>query len=532
MANELEYGIGAIAGAPGMVSVGDILTRGVSLMVSPSVSAGNRLTYSGVTFPATTAAEVYFWMAVPSGFSLVSIVSDLGSFGIGTQNWVRLSATGNVYVFQRKLNVGVSERLNIAVAGAVSPSNRAPVVDHPLGNQVLVLGTPETFNLEHVFEDPDADTLSYSVVSNATHLVMASVSGHLLTLTPVAVGGPVSVVVTATDTHGLSVDLALAVDVHDHAVPNRPPVAVGTIPGQDIEVGQTGSMSVVGYFRDPDGNISHWSAVSSDASLVRVQSISGGVVTYVGVAVGSVVVTVTATDGGGQSVSQTMNVACAAGSQVVTHQPVVLVPIADQQMVEGESRDFSNISGHFTDLDGDAVSVSITKVTDRYACNAILQGNTLVLEAGNVGTSIIFVRGTDATTNRGVVMSFAVQVFEDSSAEHPVAPEGIVDFVSSRWITLPEFIIYVTELEFDEIDEIPDGTLREYGLAYFSAKSIIQDYAPNAPQEVKNQCLKRFGATLYESKATPSNEAYLPSDLFVSSGSEAVLLSYRGVKMS
>lgn len=528
MANELHYGIGSIASAPAAVSPGVTLVRGVSRMVAPTVSSGGRLTYSGVTMPTTTATDAYFWIEVPSGGSLVSIASSQGAFGFGEQNWVRVAADQDVYVFHERLLAGISEQMNVVVAAAAAPSNRPPIVDNPIPNQVMVVGTPKTFNLETVFEDPDADTLTYAAASSAPGLLSASVSGHILTLTPVAVGGPVTVTVTATDTHSDAVTMDVAIDVHAAAVPNRSPVAVGTIPDQTATVGTEQSFSAVGYFSDPDRNIAHWSAASSDASLVRVLSVMAGVVTYSAVGVGSAVVTVTATDADGLSASQAMNVAVRAAVQpTVDHQPVVVVPIADQQMVEGQGRTFNNISGHFSDLDGDAVSVSITKVTDRYACNAVLQGNALVLEAGNVGTSVIYLRGTDATTNRSVGMSFQVEVFEDESAEHPIAPEGITDFITKDWVGLREFIIYVTDISFENDDQITDDMLREYGLAYFSAKRYIDDYAPLAPQEEKNQCLVRFGAALNRASFVPDGNAFLPDDLFVSSGSEAILKRYR-----
>ena len=59
---------------------------------------------------------------------------------------------------------------------------------------------------------------------------------------------------------------------------NRAPEAVGTIPAQTIGAGETVTVDVSPYFRDPDGDILTYSARTSDAD-VATASASGSTVT-------------------------------------------------------------------------------------------------------------------------------------------------------------------------------------------------------------------------------------------------------------
>ena len=83
----------------------------------------------------------------------------------------------------------------------------------------------------------------------------------------------------------------------------QPPVAVGGIPEQTVEVGSTESAGLAGYFSDPDGDELSYAASSSDAEVATV-AISGDSVAVTGVAIGSAEITVTASDDGGFSASQ------------------------------------------------------------------------------------------------------------------------------------------------------------------------------------------------------------------------------------
>ena len=92
------------------------------------------------------------------------------------------------------------------------------------------------------------------------------------------------------------------------ALPNRAPVAVDTIPGVTLtEGGEAARVEVSGHFRDPDGDTLIYAAASSDAK-VATASASGSTVTVTRVAAGEAAVTVTASDPGGLSATQSFAV--------------------------------------------------------------------------------------------------------------------------------------------------------------------------------------------------------------------------------
>ncbi len=87
------------------------------------------------------------------------------------------------------------------------------------------------------------------------------------------------------------------------APPNRPPVAVGSIPAVIVQVDRAVTVDAAEYFTDPDGDGLAYAASSSDSSRVTV-SVAGSTVTAAGVVRGAATVTVTASDGDGATTQQ------------------------------------------------------------------------------------------------------------------------------------------------------------------------------------------------------------------------------------
>ena len=92
---------------------------------------------------------------------------------------------------------------------------------------------------------------------------------------------------------------------------NRQPVAVGVIAAQTLTVGgAAATVDVSDSFSDPDGDALTFSAVSGDTSVAAVSALDS-MVEITPKAAGSATVTVTATDPGGLSAEQTIDVAVA-----------------------------------------------------------------------------------------------------------------------------------------------------------------------------------------------------------------------------
>ena len=117
---------------------------------------------------------------------------------------------------------------------------------------------------------------------------------------------------------------------------NRSPRAVGTIPDQSAEVGDTVSVDVEPYFNDPDGDALTYAAASSNTGAARVTR-SGSTVTVTAVAAGDATITVTATDTGGLSATQHFDVKVQAAAE---SDLVVLTPAANPDAL-GPSETFT-----------------------------------------------------------------------------------------------------------------------------------------------------------------------------------------------
>lgn len=92
---------------------------------------------------------------------------------------------------------------------------------------------------------------------------------------------------------------------------NQAPIAVGSIPAQQVPSTDTITVDVSAYFNDPDNDRLVYSATTSNAS-VATASVAGAVVSVVALTKGSATVTVTASDPGGLTAAQTLNITVVA----------------------------------------------------------------------------------------------------------------------------------------------------------------------------------------------------------------------------
>ena len=89
--------------------------------------------------------------------------------------------------------------------------------------------------------------------------------------------------------------------------PPAPPAAVGSIPDQALESGQSVTIDASTYFRDPNGDALSYTAESSRGNVAEV-AVSGADVTVTAAELGTATVTVTASDPGGLSANQSFGV--------------------------------------------------------------------------------------------------------------------------------------------------------------------------------------------------------------------------------
>ena len=106
----------------------------------------------------------------------------------------------------------------------------------------------------------------------------------------------------------------------------RDPEPSGTIPVQMLEAGQSIAVDVSSYFRDPDGDVLGYAAVTSNPAVATV-SVSGSTLTITEVAPGTATVTVVASDPGGLWARQRATVTrTAVQMRAVPAQPEIARP--------------------------------------------------------------------------------------------------------------------------------------------------------------------------------------------------------------
>ncbi len=186
------------------------------------------------------------------------------------------------------------------VVGAASVRIEADLLDPP---------TTLSENAAARFSDPDGDPLTLSVRSSNPEAVTASLSEGILTIAAIAVGDA-AVIVIATDPGGLYAAWSVQVSVR---LPNRPPLAIGTIPPASVVEDAPLELDVVWHFRDPDGDPLAYSAAASDTGIVEIAT-TGSLITLAAIATGATTLTLTATDPDGLSASHEIAVRAEAGA--------------------------------------------------------------------------------------------------------------------------------------------------------------------------------------------------------------------------
>ena len=230
------------------------------------------------------------------------------------------------------------------------------------------------------FNDPNRDPLTYVAVSSNPGVAAASAAGSAVTITAVTPGSA-SVTVTATDPDGLKGQQVFQVQV-----PNRPPLASGTIPAETIIVGQIATVNLSLYFTEPDGQTLSYSATAEDAA-VATPAVSTSVLTVTAVAKGTTKVTVTATDPGGLTAALVFQVV------VPNRPPVTVGTLPDRTLDHGEMVDV-DVSAYFSDPDGDSLSYDAVS-SDPSTAAVTVHGDVVEISGVARGEAMVTVVATD-----------------------------------------------------------------------------------------------------------------------------------------
>ena len=244
--------------------------------------------------------------------------------------------------------------------------------------QTITVGESVTVDL--CFDDPNGEMLDHTVVSSDPGVATVVAAGSTVTVTAVSPGVAV-VTMIATDPTGLKAQQSFRV-----VVPNRPPTAVGTIPDRELMVGDSATLDVSGYFSEPDGQVLGYAAAVSDSSRLTA-TVEAAVLTIAAVAKGDVVVTVTATDPGGLSATQSFRV-------TVPNRPPVAVDTIAARIIEVDRADTVDVAPFFTDPDGGSLSYAAA-VSDTTLVSSEVTGSTVIVTALAKGEAEITVTAID-----------------------------------------------------------------------------------------------------------------------------------------
>ncbi len=265
---------------------------------------------------------------------------------------------------------------------AVTVPNRPPMVADTIPARTLFKNEADTLALARFFTDPDGDALSWRVEASDGDVVAFNVSAAEGTLIVTAVGqGEAAVTVTATDAEGLTAEQSFLV-----TVPNRGPVVTDEIPPQTLYKGETEPLDLSPHFSDPDGDALTYAAETTDGDIAR-PVVAGALLTIEAGARGEATVTVTATDPGGLSASQSFTVT------VPNRAPTVTAPIP-QQTIQSERPTTIDLSAHFADPDGDPLTYT-ARARSSTVVGVTVQGASVTLRSREKGTTQVRVTATD-----------------------------------------------------------------------------------------------------------------------------------------
>lgn len=169
---------------------------------------------------------------------------------------------------------------------------------------------------------------------------------------------------------------------------NQAPIASGSIPAQTVSAGEVVSLDLASYFTDPDGDVLTYSATTS-APAVASPTVSGSTLTIAGVSDGSATVTVTATDPGGLTATQSVS---------VTVERPNTAPISSgtipAQVIEANGEVSVNLVEYFTDPDGDALTFAASSSNTGVATTQIA-GSLLTVAGVAPGDATVTTTATD-----------------------------------------------------------------------------------------------------------------------------------------
>ena len=297
---------------------------------------------------------------------------------------------------------GARFRTGIVTFTEGNNTNNAPVVDMPIGPQMVDVGAALNLDVSGNFSDPDGDALTFSENGANLPASLTLSAAGVISGTPLAgEEGDYTVTVRATDPGSLFVEDTFTLTV-DAA--NQAPVVDTPIGNQTATENVALMLDVSGSFSDPDMDALVFSETGLPASL----SINGaGVISGTPVAadVGDHTVEVTATDPGTLTAMDTFTLTVEAANQG----PVLDMAIGARNATQDVPTSI-DVSGNFSDPEGDPLTFAAAGLPASLGINAttgVILGTPV---AADVGTVNVTVTVTDAVSGGMAMDTFALTI--------------------------------------------------------------------------------------------------------------------------
>ena len=323
----------------------------------------------------------------------------------------------------------------------VESVNDAPVLDSPLPDVTRDEDFEAfTIDLSIHFSDPDGNNLNYAV-DNQGEIVTTGISGSILTVSSVLnAHGNSTLTITASDeTESIQDSFEMTVTPVNDA-------PVLSSPFNDI----TRNEDFATFMIDPSGNFTDVDedeltyAVAADVDVVTVRITDDNMleITSTDMAFGGVTITVTATDGDGETASGTFGLTVDS----VNDEPIQNLPLQDRT----EDEDFNSLtidlSDHFGDPDGGNLDYTVTGQDGIITTD--VSGNILTISS---------IQNVHGTATLAITASDGSESIQDSF-EMTVTPVNDAPVLSSPFndITRDEdFDSFEIEVEshFTDVDE-------------------------------------------------------------------------------
>ena len=458
------------------MAIGDVPDRTLSVQGSATFSAGEYFSDEDANDRIIVNASSSHPSVVTATVQGADEIT-VRALAIGTST-ITLTASDNAgltatQTFQVTVQTNSPPVANASAFTSALPTNLEMLVDEV--HEVPLSG---------LFTDPEGDTLTVSVESSAESVLLAAVTGSgenaVAVLTARALG-TTDLTFTATDSAANTTTETRTIEVvNDRSTENQAPVVNQTaldaaLPANnEIVLNDHVELTLTDLFSDPDGDQITFTVVSSDRSIVLPNLASDGVALFLfGDNLGTATVTITATDSEGNSTPLEIDFTVVEEVSTENRAPVLdqasferALP-ADNTMQQRNYHEL-NVSGLFTDPDGDAFTTQVTSSSpDIVRVSGASDSASLFLIARAIGTSTLSVTATDSRENATTATAEIRVVANESDGENAPPVLDREAFTAAlplnNTIPVPEFF----ELELDTLftDPNPNDSVAGYDVS-------------------------------------------------------------------